>query len=45
MDAKQPTGGKAFDALARALVQVPKKELDRRLKKRAEKKRPRKKKP
>jgi hypothetical protein len=30
---------RAFDALARALVQVPKKELDRRLKKRAEKKR------
>jgi hypothetical protein len=44
MDAKKPTGGKAFDALARALVNVPKKELDRQLKKRAEKRERRKKK-
>jgi hypothetical protein len=42
--AKKPSGGAAFDALARALVQVPKKELDRRLEKRAEKKRQQKKK-
>lgn len=27
----KPTGGKAFDELARKLVQVPKKELDRRV--------------
>jgi len=27
--AKKPTGGKAFDKLARALIQVPKKELDK----------------
>jgi hypothetical protein len=26
--AKKPTGGAAFDALARKLIQVPKKELD-----------------
>lgn len=26
-EAKQPTGGKAFDDLARKLVQVPKKEV------------------
>jgi len=30
---KQPTGGDAFDALTRKLVQVPKKELDAQLKK------------
>ena len=28
----QPSGGKAFDELARKLVQVPKKELDRQVK-------------
>lgn len=44
MAAKKPTGGKAFDALARALVQVPKKELDQQLKRQAAKKQKRKKK-
>lgn len=29
--AKKPTGYKAFDELTRKLVQVPKKELDRRI--------------
>lgn len=31
MARKQPVGGKAFDELVRKLVQVPKKELDAKL--------------
>lgn len=33
MAKNKPTGGKAFDELARKLVQVPKKELDRQRRK------------
>ncbi len=36
--AKKPSGYKAFDALARKLVQVPKKELDRRIERRKKRK-------
>ena len=32
--AKKPSGFKAFDALARKLVQVPKAEVDRRIERR-----------
>lgn len=38
MDAKPSSAGKAFDELARRLVAVPKKELDRRLRLNAERK-------
>jgi hypothetical protein len=42
MDAKPPTGGKAFDDLARKLIRVPKSEVDREAKKRRAKLRRRK---
>lgn len=36
--AKKPAGFKAFDELTRKLVQVPKKEIDRRIERRKKKK-------
>lgn len=36
--AKKPSGYKAFDELTRKLVQVPKKEIDRRIERRKKKK-------
>lgn len=36
--AKKPTGYKAFDGLMRKLAQVPKKEVDRRIERRKNKK-------
>ena len=41
--AKKPTGGKAFDALLGKIVQVPKTELDREVRKYKARKRRRKK--
>jgi len=40
--AKEKPGGKAFDELARKLVRVPKKELDRQVKRYQAKKKPKK---
>jgi hypothetical protein len=42
MAKKPPLGGKEFDALARKLVQVPKKELDREVRRYRKQKRKRK---